>query len=297
MTKGGIATFLPEKMLEEKILRFVEEDIGQGDITTLLTIPLGTIVEAEIIANESGIIAGIEEALTLLNSFDLKVGTPVPDGSTVKRKKVILKIIGDARTLLSIERSLLNILTRMSGIATTTHRLVEKLRRSGYKTRVACTRKVAPGLSYFDKKAVMLGGGDTHRLHLDDLVLIKDNHIAILGNVGQAVKKVKNAVSFSKKIEVEVSKEGKAIEAAKAGADIIMLDNFSPQQVKGTIALLKREKLRNKVLIEASGGINKQNILKFADAGPDILSLGEITDSVKAFDMSLNIVKVKKSKT
>lgn len=297
MTKGGIATFLPEKMLEEKILRFVEEDIGQGDITTFLTIPLGTIVEAEIIANESGIIAGIEEALTLLNSFDLKAGTPVPDGSTVKRKKVILKIIGDARTLLSIERSLLNILTRMSGIATTTHRLVEKLRRSGYKTRVACTRKVAPGLSYFDKKAVMLGGGDTHRLHLDDLVLIKDNHIAILGNVGQAVKKVKNAVSFSKKIEVEVSKEGKAIEAAKAGADIIMLDNFSPQQVKGTIALLKREKLRNKVLIEASGGINKQNILKFADAGPDILSLGEITDSVKAFDMSLNIVKVKKSKT
>ena len=284
-------------MLEEKILRFVEEDIGQGDITTLLTIPLGTIVEAEIIANESGIIAGIEEALTLLNSFDLKAGTPVPDGSTVKRKKVILKIIGDARTLLSIERSLLNILTRMSGIATTTHRLVEKLRRSGYKTRVACTRKVAPGLSYFDKKAVMLGGGDTHRLHLDDLVLIKDNHIAILGNVGQAVKKVKNAVSFSKKIEVEVSKEGKAIEVAKAGADIIMLDNFSPQQVKGTIALLKREKLRNKVLIEASGGINKQNILKFADAGPDILSLGEITDSVKAFDMSLNIVKVKKSKT
>lgn len=289
--------FLPEKMLEEKIRRFVEEDIGQGDITTLLIIPLGTIVEAEIIANESGIIAGIEEALTLLNSFDLKAGTPVPDGSTVKRKKVILKIIGDARTLLSIERSLLNILTRMSGIATTTHRLVEKLRRSGYKTRVACTRKVAPGLSYFDKKAVMLGGGDTHRLHLDDLVLIKDNHIAILGNVGQAVKKVKNAVSFSKKIEVEVSKEGKAIEAAKAGADIIMLDNFSPQQVKGTIALLKREKLRNKVLIEASGGINKQNILKFADAGPDILSLGEITDSVKAFDMSLNIVKVKKSKT
>lgn len=289
--------FLPEKMLEEKIRRFVEEDIGQGDITTFLTIPLGTIVEAEIIANESGIIAGIEEALTLLNSFDLKAGTPVPDGSMVKKNTVILKIIGDARTLLSIERSLLNILTRMSGIATTTHQLVEKLRRAGYKTRVACTRKVAPGLSYFDKKAVMLGGGDTHRLHLDDLVLIKDNHLVILGGVGQAVKKVRSSVSFSKKIEVEVSKEGKAIEAAKAGADIIMLDNFSPPQVKGTIALLKREGFRNKVLIEVSGGVNKQNILKFADAGPDILSLGEITDSVKALDISLNIVKVKKSKT
>jgi nicotinate-nucleotide pyrophosphorylase (carboxylating) len=297
MIKGGIATFLPEKMLEEKIRRFIEEDIGQGDITTFLTIPLGTIVEAEIIANENGIIAGVEEALTMLNSFDLKTGTSVPDGSMVKKKTVILKIIGDARTLLSIERSLLNILTRMSGIATTTHRLVEKLRRAGYKTQVACTRKVAPGLSYFDKKAVMLGGGDTHRLHLDDLVLIKDNHLVILGDVGQAVKKVRSSVSFSKKIEVEVSKEGKAIEAAKAGADIIMLDNFSPPQVKGTIALLKREKLRTKVLIEVSGGVNKQNILKFADTEPDILSVGEITDSVKALDMSLNIVKVKKSKT
>jgi len=220
----------------------------------------------------------------------------MPDGSTVKKKTVILKIIGDARTLLSIERSLLNILTRMSGIATTTHRLVEKLRRAGYKTRVACTRKVAPGLSYFDKKAVMLGGGDTHRFHLDDLVLIKDNHLVILGGVSQTVKKVKSSVSFSKKIEVEVTKEGKAIEAAKAGADIVMLDNFSPQQVKGTIVLLKREGLRNKVLIEVSGGVNNQNILKFADAGSDILSLGEITDSVKALDLSLNIVKVKKSK-
>ena len=176
-------------------------------------------------------------------------------------------------------------------------RRVKKLRRAGYKTRLACTRKVAPGLSYFDKKAVMLGGGDTHRLHLDDLVLIKDNHLVILGSVGQAVEKVRSAVSFSKKIEVEVSKEGKAIEAAKAGADIIMLDNFSPQQVKGTIALLQREGLRNKVLIEVSGGVNKQNILKFADTGPDILSLGEITDSAKTFDMSLSIVKVKKNKT
>jgi len=141
MTKGGIATFLPEKMLEEKIRRFVEEDIGQGDITTLLTIPLGTIVEAEIISNESGIIAGIEEALTLLNSFDLKAGTSVSDGSIVKKKTVILKIIGDARTLLSIERSLLNILTRMSGIATTTHQLVEKLRRAGYKSSNARRRR------------------------------------------------------------------------------------------------------------------------------------------------------------
>jgi nicotinate-nucleotide pyrophosphorylase (carboxylating) len=282
--------------LEEKIRRFVEEDIGQGDVTTLLTIPPGKIVEAEVVAKESGIAAGVEEALTLLKSFDLEASALVSDGSKVEKKTVILKVVGDARTLLSIERTLLNILTRMSGIATATQQLVEKVKRSGYKARVACTRKVAPGLSYFDKRAVMLGGGDTHRLHLDDLVLIKDNHLSILGSVDQAVKKVRSAVSFSKKIEVEVSTADEAIEAAKAGVDIVMLDNFSPREVRDAIALLKREGLRNKVLIEASGGINEQNILQFANAGADILSLGELTDSAKALDISLEIVKVRKSK-
>lgn len=212
------------------------------------------------------------------------------------KKTVILKVVGDARTLLSIERTLLNILTRMSGIATATNQLVEKVRSSGYKARVACTRKVAPGLSYFDKRAVMLGGGDTHRLHLDDLVLIKDNHLAILGSIDKAVRKVRSAVSFSKKIEVEVSSANEAVEAAKAGVDIVMLDNFTPQGVKEAIALLEREGLRSKVLIEASGGINKQSILQFAKAGADILSLGELTDSAKALDISLDIVKVRKSK-
>jgi nicotinate-nucleotide pyrophosphorylase (carboxylating) len=282
--------------LKEKIRGFVEEDVGQGDVTTLLTIPPGTIVDAEVVAKESGIAAGVEEALTLLKSFDLEANALVSDGSKVKKKTVILKVAGDARTLLSIERTLLNILTRMSGIATATNKLVEKVRSSGYKTRVACTRKVAPGLSYFDKRAVMLGRGDTHRLHLDDLVLIKDNHLAILGSIDQAVKKVRSTVSFSKKIEIEVSTTDEALEAAKAGADIVMLDNFSPQKVMEAMALLEMEGLRNKVLIEASGGINEQNILQFANAGADILSLGELTHSAKALDISLEIVKVRKSK-
>lgn len=282
--------------MEEKIRGFVEEDIGQGDVTTLLTIPPGTTVEAEVVAKESGIAAGVEEALTLLKSFDLEANALVSDGSKVEKKTVILKVVGDARTLLSIERTLLNILTRMSGIATATNQLVEKVKRSGYKARVACTRKVAPGLSYLDKRAVMLGGGDTHRLHLDDLVLIKDNHLAILGSINQAVKKVRSTVSFSKKVEVEVSTADEAVEAAKAGVDIVMLDNFSPQGVREAIALLEREGLRNKVLIEASGGINEQNILQFASAGADILSLGELTDSARALDISLEIVKVRKSK-
>jgi len=289
--------FLPKKMLEEKIRKFLEEDTGQGDITTFLTIPSGTIVEAKVIAKESGVIAGVEETLTFLESLGFKVDILVRDGSKVSEKATILSIVGDARTLLSVERTLLNLLTRMSGIATATSRLIEKVRRAGYKTRIACTRKVAPGLSYFDKRAVMIGGGDTHRLHLDDLVIIKDNHLAIVGDVGKAVKKVRDVVSFSKKIEIEVSEEEEALETAKAGADIVMLDNFSPQQIRKTLALLEKEGLRDKILIEASGGVNEQNILEFAATGVDILSLGEITHSVKALDMSLEVVKVRKSKT
>ena len=290
-------TFLPKTVLKEKISKFLEEDLGQGDITSLLTVPSGTIVEAEIVAKKSGVIAGIEEALTLLESFGFQVRSLVSDGSRVEGKATLLEIVGDARTLLSIERTLLNLLTRMSGIATATSRLIEKVRSAGYKTRIACTRKVAPGLLYFDKRAVMLGGGDTHRLHLDDLIIVKDNHLIVVGDVGEAVKRVREAVSFSKKIEIEVSTGGEALEAAKAGADIVMLDNFSPQQIKNTMVLLDREGLRSKVLIEASGGINEQNVLEFAATGVDILSFGEITDSAKALDMSLEVVKVRKSKT
>lgn len=286
--------FLPKRVLEEKIRKFLEEDVGQGDITTALAVSSGTIVEAEVVAKEAGVIAGIEEALTFLESLKLQAEALVTDGSKIERKTTIMKIVGDARTLLSTERTLLNLLTRMSGIATATNRLIKKVRGAGYKTRIACTRKVAPGLLYFDKRAVMLGGGDTHRLHMDDLVLIKDNHLAIIGNVADAVKKVRNAVSFSKKIEVEVTDVKEALVAAKAGADIVMFDNFSPQQVKEAVALLEREGFRSKVLIEVSGRITERNILEYAATGVDILSLGELTDSVKALDMSLEVVKVKR---
>jgi nicotinate-nucleotide pyrophosphorylase (carboxylating) len=288
---------IPKRVLEEKFRKFVEEDVGQGDVTTLLTVPSGTIAEAKVLVKEPGVIAGIEEALVFLESFGFQVSPHVSDGSEVKSKTVILEIVGDARTLLSMERTLLNLLSRMSGIATATCRMVKKLRGAGYETRVACTRKVAPGLSYFDKKAVMIGGGDTHRLHLDDMILVKDNHLAVIGGIDKAVKKVRRAVSFSKKIEIEVSTIEDALGAAETGVDIVMLDNFTPKQAKKAIELLKERGLQNKVLVESSGGITESNLLKFAAAGVDVISLGEITDSAKALDVSLEITRVRKGKS
>ncbi len=286
--------FLPRKILEEKLRNMLAEDVGQGDITTALIVPPGCIAEAEVIAKETGVTAGIEEAKILLKSLGLKAETLVSDGEKLKAKTILMKISGDTRTILSVERTLLNIISRMSGIATTTRKLMQKIRRRRLKTRVVCTRKVAPGLLYFDKKAVLIGGGDTHRLHLDDMILVKDNHIAVAGSLKKAIEKVRKEASFSKKIEVEVTRIKDALAAAKAGADIIMLDNFSPNQIEKAIRLLKKEHLYRKVLLEASGGITAENILAYATTGVDIVSLGEITDSAKTLDISLEITKTRR---
>jgi len=283
--------FLPRKIIEKKLYEFLKEDLGQGDITTGILIPDNIDVKAEIIAKESGIIAGVEEAKILLESLGIKVKAKIKDGQKISRGKTILMLEGHAKTILATERTLLNLISRMSGIATQTNKLIKKVRAAGYKTKIACTRKTAPGLEYFDKKAVWLGGGDPHRLHLDDMILIKDNHVTVIGNIKEAIKTAKKKTLFSKKIEVEVSSVNEAVEAARAGADIIMLDNFTPKDVKKTVEKLRKERLRGKVLIEASGKINEENILEFAAAGVDIISLGSLTHSVKALDISLEIIE------
>ena len=285
--------FLPRKILEEKLRKMLAEDVGQGDITTALIVPEDSMAEAEVIAKELGVVAGIEEGRILLESLGLKVEALASDGEKIKEKQVLIKISGDTRTILSVERTLLNILSRMSGIATTTKKLKEKLQKTGLKTKVACTRKTAPGLLYFDKKAVLIGGGDTHRLHLDDLILIKDNHIKMAGSIEKAVKKVREKASFSKKIEVEVAMVKDVLVAAKAGVDIIMMDNFSPKQIKKAVKLLKKPGFFGKILLEASGGITTENIIMFASTGVDIVSLGEITDSSKSLDISMEITQIK----
>jgi nicotinate-nucleotide pyrophosphorylase (carboxylating) len=185
---------------------------------------------------------------------------------------------------------MLNLLSRMSGIATATRLLTEKLQKSGFKARIAATRKSAPGLLYFDKRAVIIGGGDPHRLHLDDMVLIKDNHLAIVGNVERTVAKAKANASFSKKIEVEVVSVDDALKAAKAGAEIVMLDNFSASQAKEAREMLRKAGFGS-VLLEVSGNITSENILDYAAAQVDIISMGELTHSVQALDISLEITK------
>lgn len=285
--------FLPKKILEKKLMQMLAEDIGEGDVTSTLIVPEECIAEADVIAKEHGVAAGIQEAKVLLETLGLKFEVYIKDGDEIMPKQVLMKIYGDARTLLSVERTLLNLLSRMSGIATATKRLVDKVQEAGYKTRIACTRKTAPGLLYFDKKAVFAGGGDPHRLHLDDMILIKDNHIVIAGNIENAVRRAKEKASFSKKIEVEASNVEGVLAAAKAGADVIMLDNFSPRQVDEAVALLKKTGFFGKVLLEASGGITFENVLDFASKGVDIISLGEITHSAKALDISLEITSFK----
>lgn len=282
--------FIPRKIVEDKLKQILAEDVGQGDVTVSAVIPPNIIVQAEIVAKEKGIAAGVEEAIILGECLGLEAKAKVADGGKIKNAQVLLEISGNAQTILSVERTMLNLLSRMSGIATKTKELTEKLKKANCKARVASTRKSAPGLLYFDKKAVVIGGGDPHRLHLDDMILIKDNHLAIVGSVEEAVKKAKTEASFSKKIEVEVTSLGDALKAAEAGADIVMLDNFSVKQVKDAIEALKKSGFGS-VMLEVSGGITGENLVEYAVAQVDIISLGELTHSVKALDMSLEIVK------
>jgi nicotinate-nucleotide pyrophosphorylase (carboxylating) len=286
--------FLPQKILEYKLLQILAEDIGQGDATTSLVVKEGTNAQAVVVAKQSGIVAGIEEAKVLLESLGLDSKPLVKDGQEVKARQVLLNISGNARNILAVERTLLNLLSRMSGIASATRNIVEKLHAAKLKTKVACTRKTAPGLMYFDKKAVQLGGGDTHRLHLDDMILIKDNHIAIVGSFEKAVEIAKKHASISKKVEVEVTKSEDVKRAVENGADIVMLDNFTPKNVEKAVDLLKKNHLRGKVLLEASGGITAENVLEYASTGVDLVSLGELTQSPRALDMSLEIIRVTK---
>lgn len=282
---------MPRKLVEEQLVHFLREDIGQGDSTTTAIIPTDITVTAKVIAKETGIAAGIKEAAILAQLMGLKVKVNIIDGEEIKNRQVLMHITGDAQTILTVERTLLNLLSRMCGIATATYKLVKKLEVVESQAKIAATRKTAPGLSYFDKRAISIGGGDTHRLHLDDMVLIKDNHIALIGTPVDAVKLAKKNMSFSKKVEVEITDVKDLLQVARAGADIIMLDNFTPEEAYKAAEALKNAKLSHNVLLEVSGGINDETLIEYAKAKVDIISIGSLTHSTKALDISLEITK------
>lgn len=227
--------------------------------------------------------AGVKFVKEIFTIKGCKVRILKKDGSSVKRNQTILEISGTPQAVLSCERTALNLLSRMSGIATQTNTLVKKI--PGRKTKLYATRKTAPGLRFFDKEAVMIGGGKKHRMSLDQMVMLKDNHLS----VEPLEKLIKKAKRKHTKIEVEVENQKDAILAAKAGANIIMLDNFTPKNISRTISALKKLCLRNKVRIEASGGINASNIASFAKTGVDMISVGSITNSVSGIDLSLEV--------
>jgi nicotinate-nucleotide pyrophosphorylase (carboxylating) len=183
----------------------------------------------------------------------------------------------------------------MSGIATATAELATIAKKeSEGKVRVAATRKTLPGLRFFEKKAVELGGGDTHRLGLDDSILIKDNHLAFTRSLSDSVRKARSKASFTRKIEIEVTTPTEAVQAARAGADIILLDNMKPLLIVETVRRLKKEQLRNRVLLEASGGIGRDNFSFYVKTGVDVISVGAITHSARSIDVSMKIHPVKK---
>jgi len=270
----------------KKLLEFIEEDAPYGDITSTLISPTIN-ATADITSKEECILAGMEELIILSNHFNIDICPIHQDGEKIDKNEKICQMKGNARDILLIERTALNLLSRMSGIATLTRMLQDRIDKTGFDIKISSTRKTAPGLRYFDKRAVVIGGGYIHRIGLSDSILIKDNHIAILG-LDNAIKFGKEKYS-TKKIEVEVETPDDAIKAVRLGAEIIMLDNFTPGDVKKVISILERENLRKNLIIEVSGGITPENILDYAIKGIDLISLGFLTHSAKGIDFSLSI--------
>jgi len=271
---------LDKNFVRKKILEFLEEDIGHQDITTD-SLDTDRYIEAYMIAKEDGILAGIEFAKEVYNLVgDCKLENFVKDGASIKKGDILAIAYGSGKSILKAERLSLNIVQRLSGIATLTNKYVEKIKDTG--VRLLDTRKTTPGFRAFEKYAVKVGGGDNHRFALYDVVMIKDNHIALAGSITEAVNQIKKKVSPMVRIEVEVSSFEQLEEALKNPVDVVMLDNMSAEDVKKAVKLINKTKL-----VEVSGNITIENIRDYALAGPDFISTGAVIHSAKWLDISL----------
>jgi nicotinate-nucleotide pyrophosphorylase (carboxylating) len=276
--------------LRESLVRFLREDIGQGDLTSQYTVDEGLKSSSQIICkSEIAVVAGLEEAKIIFEICNCDSKALVNDGDIVKRGIRVMKINGNTRAILKAERTALNLIMRMSGIATDTKKFVDIVKTVSKDIKVMGTRKTAPGLRYFDKKSIKLGGGHSHRNTLDELILIKDNHLAVSTSIQSAISNARLKAGKNMMIECEVSNKKSSVEAIKSGADIIMLDNFTPEMAQKTISYLRKSGLREKVLIEISGGVNISNIKDYALALPDMISIGSLTHSSNSIDFSMNM--------
>ena len=264
-------------VIEQKLKEFLKEDCMFIDVSSKV-IPENAKVSAKIFTKSTGYVSGLNELKILYNILNVSSSFKKKDGDEVNNGDIIVELTGNARDILLGERTVLNLITHMSAITTTARKYVKLIKDSGKDVKIACTRKTTPGIRIFEKKAAELGLADEHRFSLDEMVLLKDTHLRYFnGDIVNLLSDTKKRVSFSKKIEIEIEKVEDVLTAAKNGADIIMLDNMGPDQVEDAINLLKKNNLRDKVIIEVSGGITSDNIVDYLLSEPDVISSGLLT--------------------
>lgn len=278
-----------DELIDDLLNLAFAEDVGDGDHTTLSTIPAEEQGRQHLIVKEEGILAGVEIARKVFEKFDpqLKMTVFIEDGSHVKPGDIAFEVEGSVRSLLQTERVMLNIMQRMSGIATQTAKYQQKL--EGLKTKVLDTRKTTPGMRMLEKEAVRIGGGCNHRIGLFDMILIKDNHVDFAGGIPQAVSAARKYLAEKGKdlkIELEVRNEDEIRQALEAGVDRIMLDNFTLERTREAVKLIN-----GRTEIESSGGITLDTLRSYGECGVDFISVGALTHSVKGLDMSFKAMK------
>lgn len=278
---------LNQTALEQSIRAWLEEDIGMGDVTTMTTIPEASRSKGIIHVKDTGIVAGLPVAKAVFAVVDpaLRFEARVSEGQAVTHGTVLAEVEGSTRSILLGERLALNLLQRMSGIATRTRQFVDRL--EGLPTRLVDTRKTTPGHRMLEKYAVRVGGGYNHRFGLYDAVMIKDNHIKGAGGITQAIQSARAGIPHTMKIEVEVESFEQLEEALAAGPDIIMLDNMKPEQMKQAVQRMKSQAPH--IMVEASGSVSLENVRVMAETGVDVISVGRLTYSVQALDISLDL--------
>ena len=282
---ASLSPALPDLMIESVVRAALLEDLGRaGDITTDALVPDGQMAEAAIVARQPGTVSGVTVAAMAFRLLapDIRCEIVRADGSPVAPGDTVMRIAGPGRAMLSGERTALNFLNRLSGIATATAELVAAAK--GTKARITCTRKTTPGLRFLEKAAVRAGGGANHRFGLDDAVLIKDNHVALAGGVVVAVEKARAAVGHLVKIEIEVDTLDQLREVMPAKPDAILLDNMAPDMLREAVAIID-----GRAVTEASGGITLESVPAIAATGVDLISAGWLTHSAKSLDLGLDI--------